>query len=160
MNQFLSRKKPSGMQRQYLGWEKISGYLCPFLQKKLKIQFLLQLHSHPSHHFVASFVGAPENLASWSQGQTKFLFLDVETTKKKNCALFARSSPQSEQLSWVKLIVGTKPKRLFSSYTSNKATIWPTKVLRTFLQYGICVWHQWYKIWSQFYESLFVFQSC
>ena len=35
------------------------------------------------HHFVASFIGTLENLASQSRTKLKNLFLDIETTKKK-----------------------------------------------------------------------------
>ena len=58
----------------------MSRYLYPFLQTLWKNQFCI-CNSDP-HHFVATFIGALENLASQSQAKTKNLFLDIETTIK------------------------------------------------------------------------------
>ena len=40
------------------------------------------LYNSDSHHLVASFIGALENLASQSKAEMTNLFLDIETTKK------------------------------------------------------------------------------
>ena len=53
----------------------MSRYLYPFLQTLWKNQF-------DPHHLVASFIGAPENLASQSKAKMKNLFLDIKTTIK------------------------------------------------------------------------------
>ena len=68
LNLFVSTKKPSETQIQQLGLGNLveePNFLC---------------NSDP--HYLASFLGALENLASQSKAKMENLFLDIETTLK------------------------------------------------------------------------------
>ena len=164
----VSKKRPSEIQIQRLGWGNICQYLYPILQTLWENQFsFATLILITSLHLYASFIGAPENLGSQSKTKMKDLFLDIQTTiKTKLEDILEKLSQRSIRREHAVFHMSQNDcdnefcaSTLFLHVHKNSINC-SSRISGTLLQYFTCVRFQQCKLRSQLNQILFAIHSC
>ena len=119
------------------------------------------------HHFVASFVGSLENLASQSKAKMKNLFLDFETTIKSKLGSILEKLTQRQNRRESAMFDmsqnGCDNEICASTHflqIQKKSIYWSSIISGTLLQCFTCVWFQQWNLRSQLNQIVFATHSC
>ena len=113
------------------------------------------------HHLVASFIGAPENLASQSKAKLKNLFPDIETTKKSKLGYilekltYCHNRRESSRFDMSQDDCDNEICLATQILQIQKNQLITSRISGTLLQCLNCVWFQQCKIRSQLNQILF-----